>query len=205
MWWLRLLLLLLLLLYLLLRRRLLLLLFRVKFADPLLSCTGSASPLAGMNACVGVDRLQEARALLKSVSAAGEPRDARAYNILLKHYARAGDAAALPQLLSKMELKGVEVRWGLWVPGALSCLVVGPVRWGSLACFWGRASGVAAVAGHPAAGVVAACSNELQSALSGRMAGDRSGPHTEVLGGVAASMKGGRRGEQLGFGLAARS
>lgn len=82
----------------------------------------------GMNACVGVGRLPEAEALLKSVAAAGEAQDVRAYNILLKHYSRAADAAVrLPRLLSRMEAAGVQPS-----PVTYNILVDGYVRTGAM-------------------------------------------------------------------------
>ena len=56
-----------------------------------------------MNACIGVGRLDEAAALLEAAVAAGVRLDARAYNVLLKGHARAGDPAALASITAQME------------------------------------------------------------------------------------------------------
>ena len=56
-----------------------------------------------MNACIGVGRLDEAAALLDAAVAAGVRLDARAYNVLLKGHARAGDPAALAGIMEQMQ------------------------------------------------------------------------------------------------------
>ena len=55
-----------------------------------------------MNACIGVGRLDEASALLEGAVAAGVRLDARAYNVLLKGHARAGDPDALAGIVAHM-------------------------------------------------------------------------------------------------------
>lgn len=57
---------------------------------------------AGINACVGVGGLAEARALLSAMRAQGMPPDLRAYNMLLKGASRGGDLAALDDLLAAL-------------------------------------------------------------------------------------------------------
>lgn len=56
-----------------------------------------------MNACIGVGRLDEAAALLDAAVAAGVRLDARAYNVLLKGHARAGDPDALAGIMEQMQ------------------------------------------------------------------------------------------------------
>ncbi len=56
-----------------------------------------------MNACIGVGRLDEAAALLDAAVAAGVRLDARAYNVLLKGHARAGDPSALAGIMEQMQ------------------------------------------------------------------------------------------------------
>lgn len=61
----------------------------------------------GLNACVTVGRLDEARALLSDMQAAGLEPDVRAYNILLKGAGNAGQLPLLEELLRQMNTAGV--------------------------------------------------------------------------------------------------
>ena len=57
---------------------------------------------AGLNACVGLGYVDEARGILRDMQAAGMRPDVRCYNTLLAGLARAGDLEALPALLGGM-------------------------------------------------------------------------------------------------------
>ena len=62
----------------------------------------SMLPLAGMNACVGMGRIEEASSILKGMQRSGLKPDVRAYNVLLKGLAGAKDMEAMQWLLEDM-------------------------------------------------------------------------------------------------------
>ena len=57
---------------------------------------------AGINACVGVRELVEARGLLATMRGLGMPPDLRAYNMLLKGASRGGYLPALDDLMESL-------------------------------------------------------------------------------------------------------
>jgi pentatricopeptide repeat protein len=61
-----------------------------------------------MNACIAVGRVDEAERLLERMHQQGFRVDARAYNLLLKGYARTGKIAKMRELLEEMQHRGVE-------------------------------------------------------------------------------------------------
>lgn len=81
-----------------------------------------------MNACIGVGRLDEASALLEAAVAAGVRLDARAYNVLLKGHARAGNPASLASIMEQMQRAQVRtmplaLQLARWHAGPLACTV----------------------------------------------------------------------------------
>ena len=58
--------------------------------------------LAGMNACVGMGRIEEASSILEGMQRSGLRPDVRAYNVLLKGLAGAKDMEAMQWLLEGM-------------------------------------------------------------------------------------------------------
>lgn len=69
---------------------------------------GSLEGDAGMNACIGVGQLEEARDLLENMRERGLAVDARAFNVVLKGYARRGDVQKMRDMLEEMQRCGVE-------------------------------------------------------------------------------------------------
>lgn len=61
-----------------------------------------------MNACIGVGRLEEAKGLLENMRERGLGVDARAYNVMLKGYARRGDVQKMRDMLEEMQRCGIE-------------------------------------------------------------------------------------------------
>jgi pentatricopeptide repeat protein len=70
-----------------------------------MSCDGAC---AGMNACIAVGKIEEARDLLERMHSGGFNPDVRSYNILLKGYARIGDTEGMQDLVMQMRGRGVE-------------------------------------------------------------------------------------------------
>ena len=60
-------------------------------------------PPAGMNACVSVGKLSEAKELLQDMKDQNLPLDIRVYNILLKGLSRKGKTNAIPAVLQEMQ------------------------------------------------------------------------------------------------------
>ncbi|KAK9825475.1 hypothetical protein WJX81_008217 [Elliptochloris bilobata] len=73
-----------------------------------LAARDAAACAIGMNACIGVGRLDEAAALLDAAVRAGVQLDARAYNVLLKGHARARDPGALAGIVAQMRQAQVQ-------------------------------------------------------------------------------------------------
>lgn len=80
---------------------------------------------AGINACVGVGQLGEARALLPTMRGAGMPPDLRAYNMLLKGASRGGDLPALDELLASLrsEVRSLRPEPLLQAPAAVQSII----------------------------------------------------------------------------------
>lgn len=74
----------------------------------LLVLTSQLFLCAGMNACIGVGQLQQARQLLSDMAAQGLRPDVKAFNILLKGHSKVGDVQAIDSLLREMQQAGVE-------------------------------------------------------------------------------------------------
>lgn len=63
---------------------------------------------AGINACISVGKLTEARTLLKNMQQQNIPPDIRVFNILLKGYSRKGGVSAVPGILQEMTDAGLK-------------------------------------------------------------------------------------------------
>ena len=63
---------------------------------------------AGINACISVGKLTEARALLKDMQQQSISPDVRVFNILLKGYSRKGGVSAVPGILQEMTDAGLK-------------------------------------------------------------------------------------------------
>lgn len=63
---------------------------------------------AGMNACISVGKLTEARALLQDMKQQNIPADIRVFNILLKGYSRRGGVAAVAGIMQEMSDAGLK-------------------------------------------------------------------------------------------------
>ena len=59
--------------------------------------------LVGMNACISVGKLSEAKQLLQDMKDQSIPLDSRVYNILLKGLSRKGNIDAIPGVLQEMQ------------------------------------------------------------------------------------------------------
>ncbi|KAL3156917.1 hypothetical protein ABBQ38_001179 [Trebouxia sp. C0009 RCD-2024] len=62
----------------------------------------------GMNACISVGKLSEARALLQDMKQQNIPADIRVFNILLKGYSRRGGVAAVAGIMQEMTDAGLK-------------------------------------------------------------------------------------------------
>ena len=62
-----------------------------------------SSACAGMNACISVGKLSEAKQLLQDMKDQSIPLDSRVYNILLKGLSRKGNINAIPGVLQEMQ------------------------------------------------------------------------------------------------------
>jgi pentatricopeptide repeat protein len=69
--------------------------------------TVSDVPVAGMNACVGVGRIEEATSILETMIDSGLRPDVRSYNILLKGLAGSKDLEGMQRLLDDMRARQV--------------------------------------------------------------------------------------------------
>ena len=63
--------------------------------------------LAGMNACIQVGKLTEARDLVKDMQQQNIPVDIRVFNILLKGYRRKGAVSAIPGVMQELAKAGL--------------------------------------------------------------------------------------------------
>lgn len=63
---------------------------------------------AGMNACISVGKLAEARALIQDMKQQSILADIRVFNILLKGYSRRGGVAAVPGIMQEMADAGLK-------------------------------------------------------------------------------------------------
>ena len=64
--------------------------------------------VAGMNACISVGKLTEARTLIQDMKQQNIPADIRVFNILLKGYSRRGGVAAVPGIMQEMANAGLK-------------------------------------------------------------------------------------------------
>lgn len=76
---------------------------------------------AGINACVSVRELVEARGLLATMRGLGMPPDLRAYNMLMKGAARGGYLPALDDLMDALR---AEVLSSLGSSLRVQCLIL---------------------------------------------------------------------------------
>ena len=77
------------------------------FAKPQASDLRLCMP-AGMNACIQVGKLSQARQLVHTMQQQDIPVDVRVFNILLKGYRQKGEVSAVPGVLQELALAGLK-------------------------------------------------------------------------------------------------